>query len=143
MIQKELDPYTTYERLYIRKRLLEQKTEAMSIRLYSYFFLLLAAAGCKKEEPQGVPPCIQAKINEIAKQPPASPPRHVYSYQYQGRMVYYFTDECCDIPSSLYDRDCSLICAPDGGISGQGDGRCPDFFSARQDEKLVWKDERE
>ncbi len=76
-------------------------------------------------------------------QSPASPPKQVYSYHYQGRTVYYFTEECCDMASSLYDRDCNILCAPDGGISGQGDSQCPDFFSTRKDEKLVWRDERE
>lgn len=115
----------------------------MQKSLYLSFFLLLTVAGCKKEEPQGVPPCIQEKINELAGKPPASPPKAVYSYRYGGRTVYYFSDECCDIPSTLYDRNCNLICMPDGGISGKGDGRCPDFFSARTEEKLIWRDERQ
>lgn len=44
--------------------------------------------------------------------------------------------------SRLFDENCNRICAPDGGKTGKGDGKCPDFFEKRTDEKLVWKDER-
>ncbi len=111
--------------------------------------LVLMSAGCQKEEVakaeeglKGLPPCIQAKIDEIAAQEVANPPVRVYSYQYGGKKVYYFTSQCCDAYSELYDESCTLICAPEGGITGRGDGLCPDFFSTRTDEELVWADPR-
>jgi hypothetical protein len=44
--------------------------------------------------------------------------------------------------SSLYDAKGNVICAPDGGIIGTGDGGCPDFISQRTGEKLIWEDPR-
>jgi hypothetical protein len=35
-----------------------------------------------------------------------------------------------------------LICQPDGGITGKGDGKCPDFDKNKTNEKLVWQDPR-
>lgn len=111
--------------------------------------LVLMAAGCQREEvtkaeagPKGPPPCIQARIDEIAAQDVSNPPVRVYSYRYAGKKVYYFTPRCCDQSSRLYDESCTLVCLPDGGITGRGDGRCRDFFSTRTDEELVWADPR-
>ena len=121
----------------------------MRNRLLPCVLLVLMAAGCQKEEvakaedgPKGPPPCIQAKIDEIAAQEVANPPVRVYSYLYAGKKVYYFTPRCCDASSKLYDESCTLLCAPDGGITGRGDGRCRDFFATRTDEELVWADPR-
>lgn len=44
-----------------------------------------------------------------------------------GRLVYLFTPLCCDRPHPLYDAEARYICAPTGGFSGQGDGRCPSW----------------
>ena len=40
----------------------------------------------------------------------------------------------------LYDDTCNLICHPDGGFSGIGDGSCPDIEIKK--ETLVWQDDR-
>ncbi|MBU1101268.1 MAG: hypothetical protein KKA84_12780 [Bacteroidetes bacterium] len=55
-------------------------------------------------------------------------------------MVYYVPPQCCDQFSTLYDKDGNIICAPDGGITGQGDGRGSDFFAERKNKKLIWQD---
>jgi len=120
----------------------------MRTGLLPYVLLVLVTAACQPEEvtkeavPAGPPPCIQAKIDEIAAQEVSNPPVRVYSYRYAGKKVYYFTPRCCDAASRLYDESCTLICSPDGGITGRGDGRCRDFFSTRTDEELVWADPR-
>jgi hypothetical protein len=56
--------------------------------------------------------------------------------------VYYVPSKCCDVPSVLYDSAGAVVCSPDGGITGKGDGRCTDFFDARRDEVVVWRDPR-
>ena len=71
-----------------------------------------------------------------------NPPRQVFSYQYKGQTVFYVTPPCCDFFSELYDSACTLIAQPDGGFTGRGDGRAPDFEAQRSNEKLIWKDER-
>jgi hypothetical protein len=43
----------------------------------------------------------------------------------------------------LYDENCTLLCLPDGGITGQGNGKCANFFIERTNEKLIWEDSRE
>lgn len=50
-----------------------------------------------------------------------------YKCSYKGETVYYYTSPCCDQYNHLYNRNGEIICAPDGGFSGQGDGKCPDF----------------
>lgn len=40
------------------------------------------------------------------------------------RPVYLLTPVCCDQLHGLYDRDGRYICAPSGGLSGSGDGKC-------------------
>lgn len=93
--------------------------------------------------PKGTPDCVREKISEIASEDVWNPPAKIYSYSYNGSRVYFIPQRCCDIYSQLLDENCNLICAPDGGITGTGDGQCPDFLDARKDETLVWEDQRE
>ena len=107
------------------------------------FIFLLISSGCNNEDiPKEVPNCINDKIKNIKEQTVWNPPAKIYQYQYKGETVYYIPPRCCDIMSTLYDEDCNIICSPDGGIAGNGDGICPDFFTNRTDEKLIWEDER-
>lgn len=86
--------------------------------------------------------CINRKINRIKSQRKWNPPAQVNEYIYQGKHVFLFSSDCCDRFSELYDENCNLVCAPYGGISGQGDGKCTDFQSTAQFVRLVWKDDR-
>jgi hypothetical protein len=105
--------------------------------------LLLFSQQCGKEEiPKGTPECIERTIIEIAKDGVWNPPAKVYSYYYEGKKVFFVPQRCCDFPSELYDENCNIICQPDGGFSGSGDGKCPDFFTTRAGEILIWEDER-
>lgn len=113
----------------------------LSIALVSS--LLLFTRQCGKESLlKGTPDCVLKKINEITSGAVWNPPAQIYSYFYNGEKVYFIPQHCCDFPSELYNEDCNLICSPDGGFSGNGDGRCKDFFTNRKDEKLIWEDER-
>ena len=86
--------------------------------------------------------CILEKIATFKEQPVSSPPIGVYQYSYNGNLVYYISAPCCDQYTTLYDENCSIICHPSGGITGKGDGKCPDFFEKRTDEKIIWHDDR-
>jgi hypothetical protein len=92
---------------------------------------------------QETPAWVQDLITQFESQPVANPPLSLWRYQYQGRTVYYVPSRCCDIWSDLYDADGSIICHPDGGITGLGDGQCPDFFTGRTDGVLIWEDPRQ
>ncbi len=74
--------------------------------------------------------------------PVGTPGYSITRYVYQGQTVFYVPAQCCDGLSALLDSCGQPICAPDGGLSGAGDGQCPDFFDARTDEMLVWSDPR-
>jgi len=89
-----------------------------------------------------IPAWLQELIGDIASQPLWNPPARIIQYAYNGSTVYYVTQNCCGQFNLLYDEHGSVICAPDGGINGQGDGKCSDFVSVRKDETLIWQDER-
>ncbi|MCZ6867419.1 MAG: DUF6174 domain-containing protein [Chloroflexi bacterium] len=82
-------------------------------------------------------------ISTLENEPPGNPPMSITRYDYKEQTVYFQTAPCCDIFSNLYDADGNIIGHPDGGITGQGDGRVPDFFKERQNGRLVWEDRRQ
>ncbi len=82
------------------------------------------------------------KIKALQNQPKQNPAASVYQYQYAGTTVYYFTADCCDQYNYLYDSKCAVVCAPDGGITGHGDGRYNDFYEKATGQKLIWHDLR-
>ncbi|GAB3195086.1 hypothetical protein GCM10027293_04740 [Pontibacter aydingkolensis] len=88
-------------------------------------------------------PWLNQLIQEMQDAETANPPAKIYRYTYKDQEVFYLTGRCCDIPSKLYDKNGNIICEPDGGITGKGDGRCTDFFEKRSDETLIWEDKRE
>lgn len=90
-----------------------------------------------------VPQCVLDKIIIFQEEAKANPPRTVYQYQYNGRIVYYITAPCCDIYPQLFDENCNLLCAPDGGFTGRGDGKCIDFNKIKTAKKLIWQDKRD
>lgn len=108
--------------------------------------LLLAALGlfsCNKNQISGnVPSCIEQKIRQLSAEVKRNPPAEIYSYQYEGRKVYHIPPACCDQYGDLIDEDCRVICHPDGGLMGRGDGQCPDFFTKATQKTLVWQDPR-
>ncbi|MDA0988911.1 MAG: hypothetical protein O2783_07310 [Chloroflexi bacterium] len=81
-------------------------------------------------------------INTQKNEPVANPPALIARYEYKGQTVYFLPQRCCDIFSNLYDAEGNIIGHPDGGITGQGDGRVPDSFETRTDEIIVWSDQR-
>ena len=61
---------------------------------------------------------------------------------FKGMRVFYFSSNCCDQYNVVVDEKCNYICAPSGGTTGKGDGKCSDFLTMAQYIKLIWKDER-
>jgi len=104
---------------------------------------ILGLVQCKKDADGE--PCsgrIQEKIRELQRNPKQNPAATVWAYTYQGRKVYRISSDCCDQFNYVYDECLNVICAPDGGITGKGDGRCPDFAANATNEQLVWRDPR-
>jgi hypothetical protein len=69
-------------------------------------------------------------------------PQSIWQYNYNNDTVFYFYMQCCDAFNCLYSKNGVYLCAPNGGFSGGGDGKCPDFLSKATDKKLVWEDKR-
>ena len=85
-----------------------------------------------------VPPVV-AKLIERFKSSPSTSPSAVWRYQYNGATVFYVPRlACCDIKSRLYNAQGTLMCYPDGGVAGIGDGKCRDFFSKRSNGQQLW-----
>lgn len=86
-----------------------------------------------------LPTCIKNKINSFKLLQNHEQPQSVTEYMYRGKKVYYIVMPCCDFFSEVYDSACKLLGSPDGGITGKGDGKLPDFFKETSKEKLIWK----
>ncbi len=85
---------------------------------------------------------LQKRIEQKEAEKVANPPSRIEKYIYKGKTVYYFPPECCDQYSQLLDENGNKICSPDGGMAGDGDGKCRDFFELRTDREVVWADSR-
>jgi hypothetical protein len=113
--------------------------------LVAFIALTACVAAAPSDGPAAqspLPAVVTALIHDLEGQPPANPPGYVASYDYRGEVVYYVPPRCCDIFSDLYDATGQIICHPDGGLAGKGDGGCPDFLSQRTNEKILWRDTR-
>jgi hypothetical protein len=107
-------------------------------------FTGLTLLGCSKKNylPDTLPACIQEKINALKEAPKSNPPAQVDAYLYHGEVVYGFNRPCCDQYYEVYDKDCNFICAPSGGITGKGDGKCANFYKDAELLQTIYKDER-
>ena len=104
--------------------------------------LLVLTVACSSSTEGTTPLWVWKLVAEFQLQPVGNPPQSIWQYEFEGKTVYYIPAQCCDMFSSLYDAEGTLICAPDGGIDGKGDRRCPNFLSERTNERLVWEDTR-
>ncbi len=101
-----------------------------------------AAAPANTGEVSAWPAWLDERIRRLKAGEKGNPPFTVWWYSYKGKGAFYFPPQCCDQYGQLYDKEGKLLCAPDGGITGQGDGRCADFFKLRTGGVLLWQDPR-
>ena len=92
--------------------------------------------------PDQTPAWLTALIRTFERDPVASPALSITRYEYKGEVVYFVPPRCCDIWSDVYRADGSILCHANGGITGGGDGRCPDFLSERTTAQIIWQDPR-
>jgi uncharacterized protein YbjT (DUF2867 family) len=88
------------------------------------------------------PPWLKDRIAAVLAERKRNPITRILRYTYGGQTVYYESAPCCDQLSHVFDTKGRLICQPDGGLTGKGDGKCPDFDKNKTNEKLVWQDPR-
>jgi hypothetical protein len=100
--------------------------------------------GAFSEEKYQFPEWINRLIEKEKAGEAANPPASLSRCKYKGQTVYYRPPRCCDISSSLYDENGNIICSPDGGFTGRGDGKCPDFFYEyeKRECEVIWTDTR-
>lgn len=104
------------------------------ITFFTLTYLLLSACA-QSTFPKGTPSCILNKIEELKEKNDKS--AFVYQYTNHGQIVFLVSPGCCDMFTELYDEECNYICAPSGGFTGKGDGKCVDLDL--QDEVVIWK----
>ena len=119
----------------------------MSFGKWSIALATLIIAGCSgnpaaPDMSDASPTWVTALIRQLETQPVANPPAFVARYDYKGQEVYFVPQRCCDIMSVLYRSDAAIMCHPDGGLTGKGDGMCADFFVERRNERIVWHDSK-
>lgn len=54
----------------------------------------------------------------------------VQAWEHEGQTYYTLQAGCCDRFNELYDAKGQYLCAPSGGFTGQGDGKCTDWRAA-------------
>jgi hypothetical protein len=81
----------------------------------------LSACATSREQPAGEAPSL-AEVFELAL---ASRPETLIRHLISDRVYYYALSGCCDQLNPVFDAEGKYVCAPDGGFTGRGDGRCP------------------
>jgi hypothetical protein len=113
----------------------------MKLILSTLSLLVVSNMQCKKVR-SDTPACILEKIKIFQAQPKQNPAATVEEYLYKGKKVYGFSGPCCDAYNEIVDEQCNYICAPSGGITGRGDGKCTDFATEAKLIRIVWRDNR-
>lgn len=98
---------------------------------------------CKKQTSLDIedPAWVKDSVSEALKNPVQNPPLSVSKCLYKNKIFYFLPSPCCDQFDYLYDFDGDEFCAPSGGITGYGNGKCSNFFE-KADCKEIWRDER-
>lgn len=100
------------------------------------------AARVTESDTAARPRWLEARIAAALAERKRNPIIRILRYDYRGQTVYFQSAPCCDQYSQVFDTAGRLLCQPDGGLTGKGDGKCPDFEKNKANEKLVWQDPR-
>jgi hypothetical protein len=103
--------------------------------------IALCAASCEGESQTSVdvPSWLQAEIARLDAEAAPNVPVVVTRSQYRGETVFYASPSLPDGLGVLFDAEGNVLCHPDGGLDGRGDGKCTDFFAARVNETVLWR----
>ncbi|MCF8259493.1 MAG: hypothetical protein K9J12_01850 [Melioribacteraceae bacterium] len=112
--------------------------------VYIFVIATVLIAGCREKNPveSNYPEWIDDVIASIEEKPVARPPAIITIYEYNGQTVFYIGKYGSSNRSTLFNYEGQVICYPDGGWNGLGDGRCDDFFVTRSNPKIIWEDPR-
>ena len=109
------------------------------LALCSVLFFMSCAAHKKVQEVKELPPCLETKIETMSANSREGVPQSITRYLYKGQTVYYMLSPCCDKYNIVFDSDCNILGFPDGGYTGRGDGKMPDFHKKAVKDKIVWE----
>lgn len=129
------------------KRNIYKFNQSVMVFIFSKRFILfigviLLVSNCNESDNSNdLPSCIDSKIVEILSNEITNPPTQIWKWMDNGDTYFYITSDCCDQFNYLLNENCEIVCAPDGGITGNGDGNCPDF-SPNLRKTLIWEDHR-
>jgi hypothetical protein len=117
--------------------------------IFTVAILAILLAGCttqlstkNQNNNQTEPTWIKTLIDAKKVAPLENPPSTIKKCTYKNKPVYYISSPCCDQYNYLYDENNQIICAPDGGFTGRGDGKCTDFSLDKNNCELIWQDSR-
>lgn len=93
------------------------------------FGLLIGLSGCQSLSPSAskqntLPRWLTTALAHHPEQ--IGKPDQVFRFIYRQRPYFYLTASCCDRFNTVYTDTGQRVCAPDGGFTGRGDGKCPD-----------------
>jgi hypothetical protein len=77
-------------------------------------------------------------LDELISSSSYNRPGSIDRYSYQGAVVFYTPPKYADQYSTLYDRCGTILCHPDGGFTGRGDGQCPGFSDSATGRTHIW-----
>ena len=115
--------------------------------------LIMSSMSCKKDvvnpskavsasETAALPSCVDKLIAELKNRESKNVPVTVSQYEFKGQTVFYVSAKYPDDYGTVYNQNCEVICHPDGGITGRGDGKCTGFFEEAKNQKIVWQEQK-
>lgn len=90
----------------------------------------------------GIPSCVQQLIDSATANTKGALFTRIESYEYQNKRVYIYIPGCCDRYNEVKDENCVYLFSPSGGLTGNGDGKHPNFFTESKFVAVVWEDKR-
>lgn len=107
-----------------------------------FLVLFIVLSGCSKLDLEiRVPGCIRDEIKNFKNSGVAcDSSAEVDRYDFQGAKVYVFEPGNCgaDLPVSIYDEKCNLVCTL-GGFTGTTKCNGIDFYDHATNKVIVWK----
>ena len=109
------------------------------LALFSTIIFMSCAVHKKLQGAKELPSCFETKIKTMSANLREGVPQSITRYRYKGQPVYYMLSSCCDNYNIVFDSDCNILGFPDGGYTGRGDGKMPDFHKEAVKDKIVWE----
>lgn len=91
----------------------------------SWLVSVWAADTSRQAGPAFQPAQVKRWIADFEARSSGASARRMTKYLLDGQPLWFIPSPCCDQFNYLYDAEGVAVCAPSGGIAGQGNGQCP------------------